>query len=182
MLTTNPQITYLSLKSFTPRFPFFPNLSDSHIFLSSSLPSAHPFLKISIDPFPSEVQCPFSALPSFISRFLGSLVSFAYTDWILAMKCVAAKGSIAYSCCERSAVLATNRFVQEMMEKSFSCCFQCVWWLMFALAWMRVVARTRIVLTLHIGHVSEYVSRAWSGSQLDQQTLMFCSLEFWLNL
>lgn len=66
---------------FTPSFPFFPHLSDSHIFLSSlSLPSAHPFLNISTDPFPSEVQCPFSALPFFISTFLGSLDCLLHTQ------------------------------------------------------------------------------------------------------
>lgn len=137
---------------FTPSFLFFPNLSDSHMFLSSSsLPSAHPFLKVSIDPFPSEVWC-----PSFISRFLGSLQYLLHMQtgswwWnVLLLKAT-------YSCSERSAVLATNRFVQDLMEKSFPCCFQWGWWLMFALAWMKVVARTRIILTAHIGPVSKYV-------------------------
>lgn len=166
---------------FTP-FPFFPNLSDSHIFLSSSsLPLAHPFLKVSIDPFPSEVQCPFLALPSFISRFLGGL------EYLLHIQTVSWWWNVVllqatYSCSERSAALATNRFVQEIMEKSFTRCFQCVWWLMFALAWMRVVAGTCIILTSHIGHASEYVSRVCSGSELHQWTLIFCSVKFWLNL
>lgn len=87
-----------------------------------------------------------------------------------------------YSCSERSAVLATKRFMQEMMEKSFSCCFQCVWWLMLAYAWMRVVARTCIILTFHIGLASKYFSRVCSGYELDWLTPTFCSLRLWLNL
>lgn len=97
---------------FTSPFPFFPHLSDSHIFLSSlSLPSTHPFLKISTDPFPSEVQCPFSALPFFISTVLGSLDCLSHTQagsWWWNVLLLKAK----YSCSERSAALATSRFVR----------------------------------------------------------------------
>ena len=87
-----------------------------------------------------------------------------------------------YSCSERSAVLATNRSVQETMGKSSPRCFQRVCWLMFALARVRVAGGMCVALTLHIGHVSEYISRGGSGYELGQRSLIFCSLEFWPNL
>lgn len=84
MLTTNhfflPEMFILS-------FHFFPSLSDSS---SLSLYSAHPFIKISIDPFPSEVQCPQYSPPD-LNISWQSGVSFAYTHWMLVVKCAGAK-------------------------------------------------------------------------------------------
>lgn len=151
---------------FSPGFPFFSNLFDSHISaFSPSLPKNFHW-SFSLRGSASLLSTPLLYLR--ISWQSGA--SFAYTGWIVVMKCEGAKVNTLLLCWPQIGLC--GRWGRNLSLAAFG-----VYDLMFASAWMRGVARAPIILSLQIDYASSYVSRVCSGFELDQRTQVFCSLK-----